>query len=652
MAEQHTAFGDDGQVHYFGKEPDYWTSPFSSPILAGEGSPDGVIQAKAGTIYMQTNGSVPIWWAKIGADPYNPNGWFIANIGDVDTDSWGEVVDNGDGTFQFVPPLGTPIVTWVGTDTETFKPDANGVVPLPDASTPPVAAPADAAALYVEGGTFKIFDNLTPDPLVVGAIRTDTSLPAASAALRGQLRVIKGAATVADQVYACYKLADDTYGWQQIAGPGTDGVYHVDDFGAKGDNATDNTAAIDACITAAETAGDFNIVQFGVGTYKTAGNAYTNVIPRGLGSSITRIKGTSGHSTLVDLAFSTPYGNQTQTGHTNGWTFAMTGGGFMIEGDGTAGATKHGMKLSNCTNLTLNDVQVFATGGKCLWLDGPTGQCHANTFNHFVLNQPVSASANDVPFVHVQGVCNGNTFSDMVLRTPTSGAGSGDIGVSGAFLIERDNTSGTVNPNQNTVERLKVENLNIPAGVGSFVGVVVIDGGGSNVLRDIFTWDLNNSGGRSNNCIVLLKDSNALTYDDGNSVVGQLPSSTTAGVEYGIQVETNGNYIWGHPGTNGRTVHIASGAVKNAVGVLGRAETTGGGFQNPVVDDAAANTNLIFNHPNQEFTFGGFADTQLTLITNSPVTIADPTGGATIDAEARTAINALIDALEDRNILR
>lgn len=52
------------------------------------------------------------------------------------------------------------------------------------------------------------------------------------------------------------------------------------------------------------------------------------------------------------------------------------------------------------------------------------------------------------------------------------------------------------------------------------------------------------------------------------------------------------------------------------------------------------------------------ADIQFTIATlrttvlGSPQTaIADPSGGATIDAEARTAINSIIDALEAANIL-
>jgi len=36
---------------------------------------------------------------------------------------------------------------------------------------------------------------------------------------------------------------------------------------------------------------------------------------------------------------------------------------------------------------------------------------------------------------------------------------------------------------------------------------------------------------------------------------------------------------------------------------------------------------------------------------DQPATIADPTGGATVDAEARTAINSLIDRLQELGLI-
>lgn len=36
---------------------------------------------------------------------------------------------------------------------------------------------------------------------------------------------------------------------------------------------------------------------------------------------------------------------------------------------------------------------------------------------------------------------------------------------------------------------------------------------------------------------------------------------------------------------------------------------------------------------------------------NQPATVSDPSGGATVDAEARTAINAIIDRLQELGIV-
>lgn len=43
------------------------------------------------------------------------------------------------------------------------------------------------------------------------------SLPAASSALRGRFRLVVGDPGVADAVYVCVKLADDSYAWASVA---------------------------------------------------------------------------------------------------------------------------------------------------------------------------------------------------------------------------------------------------------------------------------------------------------------------------------------------------------------------------------------------------------------------------------------------------
>jgi hypothetical protein len=52
---------------------------------------------------------------------------------------------------------------------------------------------------------------------------------------------------------------------------------------------------------------------------------------------------------------------------------------------------------------------------------------------------------------------------------------------------------------------------------------------------------------------------------------------------------------------------------------------------------------------------GGAATSRLGFYGSTPVdqpnTIADPTGGATIDAEARTAINTIIDRLQELGLI-
>jgi polygalacturonase len=173
--------------------------------------------------------------------------------------------------------------------------------------------------------------------------------------------------------------------------PASAATFNVMSYGATGNGSTNDTAAINAAITAANNAGG-GVVEFPAGTYKSANSIHlkSNVtIQLDAGSTVMGASGTG-----YDVAETNPYDAYQDYGHSHfhdammwgdsltniGFTGSGTidGGGNLITGNPGTGQADKILSLTRCDGLTLNGV-IFKRGGHFAIL---TNGCNHITSDH------------------------------------------------------------------------------------------------------------------------------------------------------------------------------------------------------------------------------------------------------------------------------
>ncbi len=170
-------------------------------------------------------------------------------------------------------------------------------------------------------------------------------------------------------------------------------TFNVRDFGATGDGSTNDTAAINRTIVAANAASGGGIVQFPAGTYRSANSIHMlSNVTLDLASGAT-IMGSSG--TGYDHAEPNPYDAYQDYGHSHfhdamiwgdrltniGFTGTGTidGGGNLITGNPGTGQADKIISLTRCSNLMFNGITLRRGGHFAALING----CDNVTADHF-----------------------------------------------------------------------------------------------------------------------------------------------------------------------------------------------------------------------------------------------------------------------------
>jgi hypothetical protein len=254
-------------------------------------------------------------------------------------------------------------------------------------------------------------------------------------------------------------------------------------------------------------------------------------------------------------------------------------GGFTLQGDGTAGSAKKGLALSPTTSMSgasIHDITVSATGGVAFDL-GYTELCD---FDRLVAHEPVSANANDTPYLTATGAFNGNRINGLQLYGSSAGA---NVGPSGAVII-KDN--GSTAPHDNNLAVPRTENLHLPTG-----GTILAIQGNANVISDPQFFDTSKVAGATGTSHVRFTPPPGLD-SGGNLLRGVIPGHGTSAtdVDMGVDMRQSRNAVSGVKGFRGTNVVIASGVGSTDVRLGG---AVSGAVDPAVVDNSGLTTNTV-----------------------------------------------------------
>lgn len=324
-------------------------------------------------------------------------------------------------------------------------------------------------------------------------------------------------------------------------------------FHAHLDGATADNAALAAAFAAADARGPGAFVQlppvpviidgtFPLSGYHSSlrGVGHSNNNTHATGSGLKAINQTG--PVLDFTGWLAPVSNQGVTNF----------GNFFIEGDGAAGSAKKGIYLNTVSGLVLRDVAIYKCGGIPLDLY----RLYLCLIDNIVLNTPVSAFANDIPYFRNLGA-NCNTFSNFLLRSIVASA---DVGPSGAAVTDIfGGASSQPESNLHLAWRYEFLHTSDGAALFSMKGI-------ENVMSDFQFVDCSKDSGATNTCHFRL-GAPSVGNSGGNIVRGVIPGRDTgaASIDYGVDVLQSWNRVEGVKGYRGNNVRIASGVLSTCV---------------------------------------------------------------------------------------
>jgi hypothetical protein len=271
----------------------------------------------------------------------------------------------------------------------------------------------------------------------------------------------------------------------------------------------------------------------------------------------------------------------------------------MIQGSGIADATKvnSGIKMTAMSSAYFHDIAIMNTGGPCLELaSSPGNAVYLCDFERFMFGAPVSAGANDVPWVYMNE-SNGNRFRGFGFRAHNA---TGDVGASGAVVFEGNVTYA---PHDNLFDAWWFENLHVPTG-----GTFFHHAGNMSMIRDFQFFDCTMEAGAASGTSFYRFVPPVTNSLGGNHLSGVIPgdNNTAVYIHTGVDMQQSRNSVVGVKGYRAKNITVASGIDYTYVRLAGSVAASAGSASAFVINSVATH-NVLIDEINGDEYRGGVA---------------------------------------------
>lgn len=399
-------------------------------------------------------------------------------------------------------------------------------------------------------------------------------------------------------------------------------------FGATGDGATDDTAAIQSAIDAVDATGG-GVVLLPSGTYRVTG--------AGLDAKSVSIIGEGSRAVGADESNTTPQGSVLQGDGQTGPVLTVSGSDsvegfigrrefadFSICGDGVS--DEYGLYMSGAHMVTLRNLVLRDNAGIPLQATGS----YFVTVTDCTIFQPVDVAANDVLYAELVQVNSWRTRG-LMLRGSEADT-SATVGASGAICIKHQ---GTLDSEHNDFQ-IVAEYMKLAEG-----SLGIVDHRGKLSRVELVAWDCGDYGTVTTPWVGV-KMSTGYEEKGGNLVTGVLIGRYDTGIRaYGVELVQPNNAVIAIPGFRYNSVHLASGVENSHVDLVGSEWDPDGAYLQ-VVDDSGNLTNFYQDRFRVQF-----PQTHMGFFGTAPITKPTVTGSRGGNA----ALASLLTALQNLGLI-
>jgi hypothetical protein len=239
--------------------------------------------------------------------------------------------------------------------------------------------------------------------------------------------------------------------------------------------------------------------------------------------------------------------------------------GFTVKGDGTAdsssdalgsvtvgGGTKKGIYIPSLAALACTFEKITITNCGGIHLD--VTDMYLSSVRDIIVTDPISAVANNVPFVRMRA-CNGTDVYNLGVRVLATGnATTANVGTIGAIWLE-GSTGANGYWDRGAFHGCWSENCWLSTG-----GTIVLTKTHGNMHRDWMHYDARKITGATGTSYMRLEPSNLAGSVAGNLVSGFIQGSNrgTNDIDTGVQLAQSNNRVEGIKGSPGHNVTIDS----------------------------------------------------------------------------------------------